>query len=91
MLGADVCRYRGGKTSAVASVMYGGPKVTRRSRKWENSSRMVESSSMAVFSALSSFSPDDDGTDKDFEKKTREDSSMGWNTIRATSEPVYSS
>jgi hypothetical protein len=32
---------------------------------------------MAVFRVLSSFSPDDDETDKDFEKKTREDSSMG--------------
>jgi hypothetical protein len=42
---------------------------------------------MAVFRALSSFSPDDDRMDSDFEKKTREDSSMGWNKIRATSEP----
>lgn len=90
MLGADVCRYRGGKTSAVASVRYGGPKVTRRSRKWVNSSRIVESSWMAVFRALSAFSPDDDGMDRDFEKKMREDSSMGWNKILATSEPVNS-
>ena len=43
---------------------------------------------MAVFKALSSFSPDDDETDKDLEKKTREDSSMGWNKILATSEPA---
>jgi hypothetical protein len=38
---------------------------------------MVESSWPAVFRASFSFSPDDDGMDKDFEKKTREDSSMG--------------
>ena len=45
---------------------------------------------MAVFRVLASFSPDpdDDWIDKDLEKKTREDSSMGWNKIRATSEPV---
>jgi hypothetical protein len=79
MLGADVCRYRGGNTSAVASDRYGGRKVVRSRRKYVNESKMVESSWTAVFRAdfSLSLSPSGDGTDKDFEKKTREDSSIG--------------
>jgi hypothetical protein len=90
MFGADVCRYRGGNTSAVASDRYGGRKVAMSRRKYVNRSKTVESSWTAVFRAnfSLSLSPGDDGTDKDFEKKTREDSSIGWNRIRATSEPV---
>jgi hypothetical protein len=91
MLGADVWRYRGGNTNAVASERYGGTKVTKRSSKWVNNSKMVESSWTAVFRASFSFSSSrDEGImDKDFEKKTREDSSIGWKRIRATSEPVW--
>ena len=79
MLGADVCRYRGGNTSAVARDRYGGRKVARSRRKYVNRSKMVESSWTAVFRTNFSLSPSPggDGTDNDFEKKTREDSSIG--------------
>ena len=88
MRGADVCWYRGGRTNVVASGRYGGPKTRRRRRKCVKRRRRVDSSSTAVCSASWSFSLDDDGEDKDLEKKTREVSSMGWNKTRATSEPA---
>jgi len=89
MLGANVWRYCGGNTSVVASDRYGGTKVTKRSSKWVNNSKIVESSWTAIFKARFSLSSSsDDETDNDFEKKTREVSSIGWKTIRATSEPV---
>ena len=52
--------------------------------------RRVTSSSMAVCSASWSISwdDDDDGEDRDLEKKTRDVSSMGWNRTRATREPA---
>ena len=92
MRGAEVCRYRGGSTSAVASGRYGGPKTRRRRRKYVKRRRRVDSSSTAVCSASWSFSWDDDDEgedeDSDLEKKTSEVSSMGWNRTRATREPA---
>jgi len=91
MCGAEVCWYRGGSTNAVASGRYGGPKARRRRRKCVKRRRRVDSSSTAVCRASWSFSLDDDDDgekDRDLEKKTREVSSMGWNTTRATSEPA---
>ena len=61
--------------------------MTRKRSRWENKSRMENSVSEAARSASGAFCVD--GSDESvLEKKTREVSSIGWNTMRAAREPV---
>ena len=84
--GAEVARYRGGRTIERARGRYGGPNVPKMRRRWVNVKRI----GMRMFAADSKASLGFfEVVDNVLEKKTRDVSSIGWNTMRATREPAF--
>ena len=65
---------------------YGGPNVPNMRRRWVNvkriGMRMFAADSKASLGVL-------EVVDNVLEKKTRDVSSIGWNTMRATREPAF--